>query len=1065
MWSGKMATRWRRKDGHLTPGKGHFLPDNNLNEFITDIEMDTHSSVDHSILAIFEDTSASENRAAAEEDREKLLSALTEMLESVEDDDDTLSPFSSLPQTSLLMSQDKTKCAISLSDVLGVEEKSESEETKETVNKLQNGAFFQPSNNKVDTEVEVFTSLSLVNLVKIMHPYCLKLQVEDELEKSSENSVLFSKEEVWKYQRPTEDTDEEINVVSEDEESKEETENTLEFSSKPLKSALLNASPIKKEKKRVSFGPVQVTSFDLDSQTSDIISPATTHPSPKPIDDKAVLEAAISSENDQMPDSQKSEGKRKLLSLQQYRQLREKRLPLVEKQGNYTTKWPSVPVPPKELTPILGVNGQKHCKQTAAQNATGNLNKKVHAASELTQKAKRPRPNAKTQPNLPVTVCNRSPTKKQTIVSSDPPNPVLVPLSAQHPQENGPALHQNNSTLNCLQATEEKDLKNSSTVSTCNNHSIIQAEVKTCLPKNLDLTSHCSAHSPPLPYEPPTPVTTPVTTPVKEIPPEVTFGISLPSQHLPLCTSSGIEASDLTSLLEQFEETQAKEEGGSESAAQVNTRHLSKLDRSASNAVLLTNPVSTPNTALHMSPTKEHSSTSPAQNRFKIPEPFGTEVILSTREQPVKRKGPPVKAIQIIDPRPMPFKRTHTTQVESTFIFPHVYSAILSDHDYCSVSVGNGQSKLNQTESIDINEANTKAPDSCPKQTSEVVALITSAETNAPKEGPTKALAPQPTLLTGGAKKLNCDIRMESCMVPPTPPPSPPSRDPDGTSLEPRDQDRTTLEPTDRDGTSPEHGDRDRTSPVPRGRSRKSYRRRSRSSSSSSSSSSCSSAGSPSPNRKRHYWSSESSSCSSSSSRSASRSPPRRRRHFSRTRFSRSRSSSWSEPRSRSRSYSPQPRVKRRRLEDVCSSSRQSRKLIREEEIRTQKLRAIDERRVVYVGRIRRTMTHEELRDRFVQFGDVESVSLHFRDRGDHYGFVTFYNMEDAFAAIDNGDKLRRPDELPFDICFGGRRQFCNSNYADLDANRDVDSSPVQSRFEEVDFDLLLKQAQKGLKR
>lgn len=50
----------------------------------------------------------------------------------------------------------------------------------------------------------------------------------------------------------------------------------------------------------------------------------------------------------------------------------------------------------------------------------------------------------------------------------------------------------------------------------------------------------------------------------------------------------------------------------------------------------------------------------------------------------------------------------------------------------------------------------------------------------------------------------------------------------------------------------------------------------------------------------------------------------------------------------------------------------------------------------------------------------------------DHYGFVTFYNMDDAFSAIDNGSKLRRPDELPFDLCFGGRRQFCNSDYADL---------------------------------
>lgn len=43
---------------------------------------------------------------------------------------------------------------------------------------------------------------------------------------------------------------------------------------------------------------------------------------------------------------------------------------------------------------------------------------------------------------------------------------------------------------------------------------------------------------------------------------------------------------------------------------------------------------------------------------------------------------------------------------------------------------------------------------------------------------------------------------------------------------------------------------------------------------------------------------------------------------------------------------------------------------------------AQDERRVVYVGRIRRSMTHNELRERFAQFGDVECVSLHFRDRG-----------------------------------------------------------------------------------
>lgn len=122
---------------------------------------------------------------------------------------------------------------------------------------------------------------------------------------------------------------------------------------------------------------------------------------------------------------------------------------------------------------------------------------------------------------------------------------------------------------------------------------------------------------------------------------------------------------------------------------------------------------------------------------------------------------------------------------------------------------------------------------------------------------------------------------------------------------------------------------------------------------------------------------------------------------------------------------------------------------------------AQDERRVVYVGRICGSMTPDELRERFLQFGQVECVSLHFRETGfvctflspvswvfslpitpsasvssDHYGFVTFYNVTDAFAAIDNGSKLRRPDEKPFDLCFGGRRQFCPSDYTDLGKSR-----------------------------
>lgn len=50
----------------------------------------------------------------------------------------------------------------------------------------------------------------------------------------------------------------------------------------------------------------------------------------------------------------------------------------------------------------------------------------------------------------------------------------------------------------------------------------------------------------------------------------------------------------------------------------------------------------------------------------------------------------------------------------------------------------------------------------------------------------------------------------------------------------------------------------------------------------------------------------------------------------------------------------------------------------------------------------------------------------------DNYGFVTYRYAEEAFAAIEGGHSLHHPDEQPFDLCFGGRRQFCRRSYTDL---------------------------------
>jgi len=141
--------------------------------------------------------------------------------------------------------------------------------------------------------------------------------------------------------------------------------------------------------------------------------------------------------------------------------------------------------------------------------------------------------------------------------------------------------------------------------------------------------------------------------------------------------------------------------------------------------------------------------------------------------------------------------------------------------------------------------------------------------------------------------------------------------------------------------------------------------------------------------------------------------------------------------------------------------------------------RQVEERRVVYVGRIAEGTTRAEIRARFEVFGPIEEISVHFRDRGDNYGFVTFHNKKDAFSAIEHGN-----DDTSYprvDLCFGGRRAFCKEKYADLDSggassrgggHRGTNSS-MQSRScsrnsgqdNVEDFDSLLKQVRAGLRK
>nr|XP_034967894.1 peroxisome proliferator-activated receptor gamma coactivator 1-alpha isoform X4 [Zootoca vivipara] len=97
-----------------------------------------------------------------------------------------------------------------------------------------------------------------------------------------------------------------------------------------------------------------------------------------------------------------------------------------------------------------------------------------------------------------------------------------------------------------------------------------------------------------------------------------------------------------------------------------------------------------------------------------------------------------------------------------------------------------------------------------------------------------------------------------------------------------------------------------------------------------------------------------------------------------------------------------------------------------------QRQKAIEERRVIYVGKIGPDTTRTELRDRFEVFGEIEECTVNLQDDGDSYGFITYRYTCDAFAALENGYMLRRANEPDFELYFCGQKQFCKSNYADL---------------------------------
>nr|XP_015203176.1 PREDICTED: peroxisome proliferator-activated receptor gamma coactivator-related protein 1 [Lepisosteus oculatus] len=477
----------------------------------------------------------------------------------------------------------------------------------------------------------------------------------------------------------------------------------------------------------------------------------------------------------------------------------------------------------------------------------------------------------------------------------------------------------------------------------------------------------------------------------------------------------GIEASDLTSLLEQFEETQA----AVCSEPQPDGKSLERgLFLGLASSAGLTPPATPP-----------HHPWKPVTPAAVVPgKPKPAEV-----PRPCNSK-----TIQIIDPRPLPRAKTRpkapAAPAPEPVPAPTSQIPAFTDHDYCLPQTEPAGSDLGTRWNVKQLPVITIKPIERPSPP----APVSTKPPGVPVAPSPKKFISQPL---DHRTQPAMGILSGSVML--SPESSPCRLEADIAPAEKSPSSRTFR--YDESPASPPAEER--------GRARRRYRVRSPSSSSSSSDSD-----------------------SQSSSESGSRSPPRKRRlprrcyrHYS---YSSSRSGSWS--RSRSRSPSSPPRHWR------SSSSRRrshspgygqynrydSRDRICRQELKNQlKEKAIEERRVVYIGKIRGGMTRKELKERFSLFGEIEECTLHFREHGDNYGFVTYTHTHDAFTAIEKGNKLRNPDELPFDLCFGGRRQFCKTSYADLDSNREFDPGPAKSKFDALDFDTLLKQAQKGLRR
>ncbi|XP_023082832.2 peroxisome proliferator-activated receptor gamma coactivator 1-beta isoform X2 [Piliocolobus tephrosceles] len=132
---------------------------------------------------------------------------------------------------------------------------------------------------------------------------------------------------------------------------------------------------------------------------------------------------------------------------------------------------------------------------------------------------------------------------------------------------------------------------------------------------------------------------------------------------------------------------------------------------------------------------------------------------------------------------------------------------------------------------------------------------------------------------------------------------------------------------------------------------------------------------------------------------------------------------------------------------------------------RKRREKAIGEGRVVYIRNLSSNMSSRELKRRFEVFGEIVECEVLTRSkRGKKYGFITYRCSEHAALSLRNGAALRKRNEPSFHLSYGGLRHFCWPRYTDYDSNSE-EALPAsgKSKYEAMDFDSLLKEAQQSL--